>query len=401
MNNLISKRIGIDDHFPVDRYSKAMFPDNPIYKDIIKNKTDTEPEQYGDCMKNMYKSDEWVKAWIKCAVNKEIGKDNAYYIYCVDYSGVGKPVKKYVDDKDVDILYERANGVMYYDFDNIGKDKVEIIKNCFLRLGCSYHAFQWFETSWSGNGCHIRIHVQLKFYNKIEWQFIYMYYLDILMKELEHHIENIHTWYDDNTVDWSCATITRGFAIPYNENGVIENEYFELSSFPYKTLEELEILVNAYALGYWHNGIKTKFLKHIDYYNKNNDISNRRFVNIYSIDSVDVSKAKLQNGEKFDYNWRLKCVTTLMNLYEGDKEKVRNACKFIYSFIKPYKNHTYEEMIGDELEKKIFANGDMTYYASKDIIDDLNKYFGFNITKGIKTNEVYVNHLLQTIYKNI
>ena len=64
-------------------------------------------------------------------------------------------------------------------------------------------------------------------------------------------------------------------------------------------------------------------------------------------------------------------------------------------------NHTYEEMIGDELENKIFANGDMTYCASYDIIDDLNKYFGFNISKGIKTNEVYVDHLLQTIYKNI
>ena len=119
MRNLISKRIGINDHFPIDRYSKAMFPENQIYKDIIKNKTETEPEHYGDCMKNIYRSDEWLKGWIKHEWNKSIGKENAYYIYCIDYSGIGKPSKKYVDDKDIDILYERANGAMYYDFDNI------------------------------------------------------------------------------------------------------------------------------------------------------------------------------------------------------------------------------------------------------------------------------------------
>lgn len=400
MSNLISKRIGINDHFPIDKFSKSMFPENKVYKDIIKNKTDTEPEQYGDCMKNVYRSDDWIKAWIKCEVNREIGKDNAYYVYCIDYSGIGKPSKKYVEDKNINILYERANGVMYYDFDNIGKDKVDIIKRCFQVLGSQHHAFRWFETSWSGNGCHIRIQTQLKFYNKAEWQFIYMYYLDILMKELEHHIEDIHTWYKDNTIDWSCATITRGFAIPYNENGVIENDYFELKSLSYKTLKDLEILINAYCFGWWHDEIKEKFLKNINYHsNENNE--NKKFVTKFNVDSIDVSKIKEQDGERFNYNWRLKCVTTLMNIYEGDKEKVRNACKFIYSFIKPYKNHTYEEMIGDELENKIFANGDMTYCASYDIIDDLNKYFGFNISKGIKTNEVYVSHLLQTIYKNI
>lgn len=398
MRNLISKRIGINDHFPIDCYSKAMFPENKIYNDIIKNKTETEPENYGDCMNNIYRSDDWLKCWIKHEWNKSIGKENAYYVYCIDYSGIGKPSKKYVDEKNIDILYERANGAMYYDFDNIGKENVDIIRKCFLNVCNKYNAFQWFETSWSGNGCHIRIEVQLKFYNRIEWQFIYMYYLDILMKEISKHIEDTDKWYTDNTIDWSCATITRGFAIPYNENGVIENEHFELSSFPYKTLKELEVLINAYALGYWHNEIKTKFLKHINHYNNN---YNNKFISKYNVESIDINKVTEQSGERFDYNWRLKCVTTLMNIYGGDKDKVRNACKFIYHFIKPYKNHTYKEMIEDELENKIFANGDMTYNASNDIINDLNKYFGFNISKTLKTNEVYVDHLLQTIYKNI
>jgi hypothetical protein len=139
-------------------------------------------------------------------------------------------------------------------------------------------------------------------------------------------------------------------------------------------------------------------LKHINHYNNE---YNNKFISKYNVDSIDINKVIEQSGERFDYNWRLKCVTTLMNIYEGDKDKVRNACKFIYHFIKPYKNHTYKEMIEDELENKIFANGDMTYNASNDIINDLNKYFGFNISKTLKTNEVYVDHLLQTIYKNI
>lgn len=396
MRNLISKRIGINDHFPIDRYSKAMFPENPVYEDVIKNETETEKANYGQCMKNIYRSDEWLKCWIRHEWNKSIGKENAYYVYNIDYSGISKPSKKYVDNKDIDILYERANGVMYYDFDNIGKEKVNIIKDCFLNLCNNYHSFQWFESSWSGNGCHIRIQVQLKFFHKIEWQFIYMYYLDILMREISKYIDT-EEWYTNNIIDWSCATITRGFAIPYNENGVVENEYFELSSFPYKTKQELETLIYSFTNDYWHKEIIKKFWHNISKY----DNSNSKFVSYYSVDNIDISKVKPQDGERFDYNWRLKCVTTLMNIYEGDKDKVRNACKFIYSFIKPYKNHTYKEMIEDELENKIFANGDMSYSASKEIINDLQEYFGFDINKQIKTNEVYVDYLLRTIYKNI
>ena len=120
--NLISKRIGINDHYPIDRYSKAMFPDNKVDEDIIKNKTETADANYGPCMKNIYRSDEWIKEWIKHPWNKSLGKENAYYVYNISYSGISKPVKKYIEDKDDTVLYERANGVMYYDFDNIGKE---------------------------------------------------------------------------------------------------------------------------------------------------------------------------------------------------------------------------------------------------------------------------------------
>lgn len=398
MNNLISKRIGINDHFPIDRYSKAMFPENDVYVDVIKNATEKSEANYDRCMKNVYRSDQWIKEWIKHPWNKEIGKANAYYVYNVHYDGIGKPVKKYIDERDDTILYQRANGVMYYDFDNVGKDVVEIIKKSFDIVSSRHHCFQWFERSWSGEGCHIRIKYNLKFNIKAEWQFVYMHYLNELMKEISKHIDT-STWYDDNTIDWSCATITRGFAIPYNEQGVHESTCFEESyNIKYDTMEQLQVLINAYSFGYWNKSIKEKFLHNIHYYNYNE--YNQKFINVYDVEGIDISKMSEQSGERFDYNWRLKCVTTLMNVYDGDKDKVRNACRLIYHFIKPYKNHTYEEMIGYELEEKIFANGDMTYNASESIINDLQKYFGFIIKKGIKTNEVYVNDLLQSIYKN-
>ena len=399
--NLISKRIGINDHFPIDNYSKAMFPENEIYNDVIKTATEKEEAKYGKCMKNVYRSDEWIKAWLKHSWNKEIGKKYAYYVYNVDYDGIGKPVKKYIDNKDENILYQRANGVMYYDFDNIGKDVVDIIEKSFDRVSYKNHCFQWFERSWSGNGCHIRIKYNLKFKTKAEWQFVYMHYLNELMRAVMLEITkniNVEKWYSDNTIDWSCATITRGFAIPYNEQGVHESEYFEDDfSMPYKDKEQFQILVESFCFGWWHKYIKEKFLHNINHqtYNENNS-----YTNVYGVEGIDLARIKEQSGEKFDYNWRLKCVTTLMNIYEGDKDKVRNACKLIYHFIKPYKNHTYEEMIGYELEQKIFANGDMSYHACDQVIKDLEKYFGFKIKKQIKVNEAYVDDLLLTIFKN-
>lgn len=392
MKNLISKRIGINDHFPIDKYTKAMFPESEVYEDIIKCRTETEPDKYGKCIKNIYRNDEWIKGWIRHEWNKALGKEKAYYIYNINYEGIDKPTKKWVEDNNEDLLYERANGVMYYDFDHIGKETVEIIRKVFDYVSLKNKVFQWFETSWSGNGCHIRINYDLQYNHKVEWQFIYMYYLDILMREISKNTD-ASTWLDDNTVDWSCATITRGFAIPYNENGVHENNNFEkCNEIGYKNKSELQILINAY-LGYWHKDISNKFMHNIEKGYK----CEPRFKNTYNIKNVSVKDVKKQSGVKFDYNWRLKCVTTLMNIYDGDKDKVRNACKYIYNFIEPYKNHTYEEMINNELENKIFANGHMDYCASREIIEDLEHYFGFEIESNLKTNEVYVNDILQSI----
>lgn len=103
------------------------------------------------------------------------------------------------------------------------------------------------------------------------------------------------------------------------------------------------------------------------------------------------------DGEQFDYNWRLKCVTTLMALYDNDKDKVRQACGYIYSYIKPYKNHTYVEMIGNELENKIFRNGNFSLGINHSIIKDLEKYFGFEFEKHYKTNDVYLSDFLSDV----
>lgn len=388
--NLISKRIGIDDHFPIDKYSKAMFPNNEIYDDVISN----EPLKYGQCMKNVYRSDEWIKAWIKHEWNKQIDKEHAYYVYNIDYDGIGKPVKKYVENNDVEILYKRANGVMYYDFDNIDKETINIIKDAYKFVSMKEHAFQWFEVSSSGKGCHIRLKYKLKYKNKIEWQFIYMYFLDALLKKISESID-ISEWFNNGVLDWSCASVTRGFVMPYNENGVIENEHYEEDyNLPYKSLKDLNILINAYCFGAWNKEIRDKFLHNIG---QHKNINDKRFVSHYEIDKVNINEMQMQSGEKFNYNWRLKCVTTLMNLYDYDKDKVRNACKLIYSFITPYKNHTYEEMIGYELENKIFANGNMELSPSQDIINDLEKYFCFIIRRKRKTNEVYISDMLQNL----
>lgn len=394
MRNLISKRTGIKDHFCIDKYSSQIFKDNEVYTDIIKNEDNEGKEKYGPCMKNIYKSDEWIKAWIKCEVNKVLGKDKAYYVYNVDYEGIEKPCCKYLEEKDKSILYERANGVMYYDFDHIGKDIVEIFSKVFDIVSSKYKVFQWFETSWSGKGCHIRVNYNLKFKNLYEWQFVYMYYLDILMKKMSNYTD-VSKWYDDGTIDWSCATITRGFAIPYNENGVKENTEFDRNAtIEYSDKEGFNYLADCYTFGYWEKKIADKFLKNIGYkdntYNKN-----ERFINKYYVDEIDIKKAQYVDGEKFNYNWRLKCVTTLMQIYKGDKDKVRNACKYIYTLIRPYKNHNYKEMIGNELENKIFRNADFSLGPYTSIIEDLKEYFGFDIKSQLKVNEVYVNSILQ------
>lgn len=386
--NLLGKRTGMTDHFRADHRTKVMFPDAEEYVDIINNDGNT-----GLCIKNRYVSDEWLKAWIKCIANKEIGKENAFYVYNIEYDGIDKPAEKYIDEDDLIkkecILYERANGVMYIDFDNISKETVDIIEKCFLDIGKKIKTFQWFERSWSGNGCHIRINVELKIQHKSEWMFIYMHHLDLMIKEISKYID-VSEWCDNNTIDWSCASITRGFAIPYNENGVVENPYYKKGKlFNYDNIDDFNEIAN-YLLQTWDEKIYNKFLKKINKYQSKPS----RMEKSYDVKSINDKYHRMVDGEQFDYNWRLKCVTTLMALYDNDKDKVRQACGYIYSYIKPYKNHTYVEMIGNELENKIFRNGNFSLGINHSIIKDLEKYFGFEFEKHYKTNDVYLSDFL-------
>ncbi len=381
--NLISKRIGICEHMPANKFSRLVFKDADEFDSTINNNGDI-----GRCLKNQYRSDDWLCAWIKCDVNKLMGKTNAFYVYNVDYEDVVKPLKKYLNE---DRLYEIANGVMYFDFDNINDENViETVKNCFIEVGKKYHNFQWFETSWSGKGCHIRLNFDLKIHHKVEWMYLYFYHLDILLKEIKKHI-CIDDWIE-KVIDFSCASITRGFAIPYNENGVVKNEYFNSEITQYESVEEIQLEANM-CCPIWEDGLLDKFLKLIDK-QKHNE---RPFKSKYNVKSIIPENAKQQSGEMFDYNWRLKCVTTLMAIYNGDKDLVREACKYIYSFITPYKTHTFDEMLYDELENKIFRNGDMTLNASNEIIFDLEKYFGFEFELSFVTNQVYLSEFHKKI----
>ena len=184
--NLISKRTGIGDHFRADKFTNIMFKNAAVYMDTVNNGGDVKK-----CIKNQYVSDEWLVEWIKCNANNTLGKDNAFYVYNVDYDGINKPNLKSTDDPLLgdDHLYNYSNGVMYFDFDNIGKENVELIRYCFNVISKKHHAFQWFETSWSGEGCHIRTQFELKFKKKTEWMFLYMHFLNIIMLEVSKHID--------------------------------------------------------------------------------------------------------------------------------------------------------------------------------------------------------------------
>ena len=67
INNLISKPYGIDDHMPADIYTDIIFPNSEKYIDLTKRECEEtgEEEKYGPCIKNLYRSDEWIKNLIK------------------------------------------------------------------------------------------------------------------------------------------------------------------------------------------------------------------------------------------------------------------------------------------------------------------------------------------------
>lgn len=388
--NLISKRVGICDHMPANKYTRIVFNKATEYWDLVRNPTPDEDIEkcYGRCIKNQYVNDEWLCDWIKSSTNKRIGKNNAFYVYNVDYDGIIKPMDKYMHDEK--LLYQYANGVMYYDFDNLNPDIVDDIQQCFLNTCNKHKNFQWFERSWSGNGCHIRLKFDLKLHHKVEWMYLYMHYLNIIINEISKVID-VSNW-NETVIDWSCATIERGFAIPYNENGVIMNEQHD-SSVNYNDIEEFNMMANWF-IPTWNDYIRERFFKKID----KPMTKKRALKSKYTVTSVSDDGLNTYQGEKFDYNWRLKCVTTLMCIYDGDKDKVREACKHIYQHITPYKNHTFDEMIGNELEEKIFRNGNMELGVSHEIIDDLRNYFGFEFGIHKCSNDVYFSDFHKNIF---
>ena len=110
--------------------------------------------------------------------------------------------------------------------------------------------------------------------------------------------------------------------------------------------------------------------------------------NVYSMeDDWDFDwNHPMVSGEIYNYNWRLSLVTTLMGVFNKDKEIVKHIVSIIYKYITPYKQHTYEEMIGTELEKKIFRRGNFDLEPSHDMINELRENWGLNIkiSKNIK-----------------
>ena len=86
------------------------------------------------------------------------------------------------------------------------------------------------------------------------------------------------------------------------------------------------------------------------------------------------------DGEVYNYNWRLSFVTTLMGVFNNDKDIVRKICAVIYKYIKPYKNHDYNEMLYNELEKKIFNRADFSLEPSHTILKELWNDWGLKIT---------------------
>lgn len=382
-NNLISKPYGIDDHMPADKCTDLIFPQSEKYMDIVKraNEETGEEEEYGPCIKNLYKSDEWIKALIKTEQYSYVGKDKSLYLYCIDYDGICKPTGINFSEEE---LYKLSNGVFYFDFDHIDKQLICEIKMAFDKAKRKNKCYQWFEYSWSGHGCHIRCHVNFVMKSKLEWGFYYFHLLNGI-------VNNVYIDYRQKvieSIDWRCATITRGFSIPYNKNGVYESEFYDPEEIsPITTIEELEKVFNYYKET-WEDEIYEHFLNAFVKKEKNRqlkllfkDIDNEKgWKYRYVFDNWDFNvDHKMVDGETYDYNWRLSLVTTLMGVFNKDKNMVRDICKVIYKYIKPYKNHTYNEMINNELERKIFNRANFDLEPSHNILKELWDDWGLQV----------------------
>ena len=388
--NLISRGTGIGDHMYSDKVTDILFPNASKYMDVSSH-DEEDNEIISECIKNQYVSIDWIKTLNGTEGWKGVGKKKALYEYFVDDGSLMKP--NLVNDIDEDYMYTRASGDMQFDFDDLPDYIIEDIKRAFLEVSKKNPSYNWFEYSWSHNdpnhtvcGCHCRIYVKLNLKTKIEWGFYYMHYLNGIIKYVNDE-------YKDEVIkhiDWSCCSVTRGFAIPYNENGVYMGySYDEDRIIGINSENELDKLFKKYNSS-WYDEIFDMYLKKFVKPNKKKELEKMGLLKedgdwhyVYSMEedwNFDENHP-LVSGEEYNYNWRLSLVTTLMGVFNNDKDIVRAICSKIYSKIKPYKQHTYNEMINSELERKIFRRGDFSLEPSWDMIKELKDNWGLVISR--------------------
>ena len=378
--NLISKRTGVGDHMSYDWVTKKWLPNANPYIDVVGINKDTGEEELGNCIKNQYKEVDWVKNIIRAPYWQSVGKKKSLYQYFVDSKDIRKPNEKngYTEDE----LYKLASGDMQFDFDDLNDELINDLKNAFNEC-CHNPCYNWFEYSWSGHGCHIRVYVKLKLYTKLEWGFWYIHLLNGILLHTKNTEEII------KHIDWSCATITRGFAIPYNEGGVIENpNYDENKIVIINNEDELDNIFQNVSYK-WYDELYDRFIKKFVTPDKKKKLQQMGLINdngqwkfTYSMEQAwefDESHP-IVSGEIYNYNWRLSLVTTLMGVFNKDIEIVRDICKVIYRYIEPYKNHTYEEMIGNEFEYKILKRANFELEPNHAILKELWDDWGLKIT---------------------
>lgn len=377
--NLISKRTGIGDHMISDEITDIVFPKEKKYNDVISNEGEI---KYGQCIKNQYVTVDWIKKIISLDSWKNIGKERTLYEYFIDCDNINKPnLKNYSNEEQ---LYNIASGDMQFDFDDLNNELIEDIKQSFIICGKKNPCYHWFEYSWSGHGCHVRVYANLYMKTKLEWGFWYLYLLNGILKYLSEN--NRKTIIEH--IDWSCATITRGFAIPYNKGGVLIGEtYNEDNIISIKNEDELNNIFKNVSFE-WYDELYEYYTKKFINPNKKKQLIQMGLINedegfkySYSMeeDWVFDENHPMVDGELYNYNWRLSLVTTLMGVFNKDKDIVRDICAVIYKYIREYKNHTYDEMLHNELEHKIFNRANFDLEPNHSILKELWNDWGLKI----------------------
>lgn len=375
--NLISKRTGIGDHMQADIVTDNIFPKAEKYIDIV----NTDKNELGECIKNQYVTIEWIKTLIGTNYWKYVTKNRSLYEYFVDCDDIRKPDEQHgLTEED---LYMNASGDMQFDFDDISQELIDDLYEAFNICSSKNPCYHWFEKSWSGNGCHIRVYAKLIMKTKIEWGFWYIHLLNGILKYC-NKVEDIVPH-----IDWSCCTITRGFAIPYNNGGPkIGAGYNEDRIFGIDDEDKLDKIFNSVSFQ-WRDELYNYFLKKFITPKKKKELTQMGLISdhegykyTYSLEQewiFDENHPKV-SGETHNYNWRLSLVTTLMGVFDKNVEIVRSICSILYRYIEEYKNHDYEEMIGNEFENKILKRANFELEPNHHILRELWNDWGLKIT---------------------